>query len=71
MKIELHHSIRQNAPLSYAALNCRNALVHVFHILDTLHEHFDTESNTVIITIDTVPTMTFDLRAVIRPDSGT
>jgi len=56
---------------SYAALNCRNALVHVFHILVTQHEHFDTESHPVIITIDTAPTLTFDLRAVIRPDSGT
>ena len=34
-----------------AAFNCRNALVHVFRILDTLHEHFATGGHPVIITI--------------------
>ena len=54
----------------YAAFNCRNAPVHVFHI-DTMHEHFATGGHPVIITIDTAPTLTFDLRAVIVPDSRT
>jgi hypothetical protein len=39
---------------SYAAFNCRNALVHVFHILDTLHAN---GGHPVITTTDTAPTL--------------